>query len=253
MYYNTNFPLLEKIYRTCDSIAQISERLEKKFQKNYSLENSRLGPLKVFPSLDFIPFPNTNCFELFLFHKTKSISILIFAIPDENIQSLYDFIKLQSSTKPQKKPITNTTFSKKPAKLFHQYSDNIESLEEFKEKFYILSKLDRQISIGEDKELTSKIQENSNDEIELFNSEFLQRMNDKCSDENQVLQLENGSAYAGQTLNGLPHGVGTEFMKDGMSYKGDFRNGKCHGVGYIVNSNLDMIDAEFMNGELVGI
>ena len=70
--------------------------------------------------------------------------------------------------------------------------------------------------------------------------------------ENQIIILENGNTYSGQVYNGKPHGQGTEFREDGLSYKGDFRNGKWHGVGYIVNSNLDICFAEFIDGEPVG-
>jgi len=52
---------------------------------------------------------------------------------------------------------------------------------------------------------------------------------------------------------GKPFGQGSEYIKDGTSYVGEFRNGIWHGRGYMVTTNLDMTEAEFMSGAPVGI
>ncbi|KRX01099.1 hypothetical protein PPERSA_12379 [Pseudocohnilembus persalinus] len=73
--------------------------------------------------------------------------------------------------------------------------------------------------------------------------------------ESQILDLqESNSTYSGNLWKGLPTGQGSQFFIDtGITYKGEFKMGKKHGKGYIVNSNLDMVQCEFINGQLVGI
>ncbi len=68
-----------------------------------------------------------------------------------------------------------------------------------------------------------------------------------------LVDEETGSTYTGNLLNGKKHGKGKEFMNDGSSYVGEFYNGKRQGKGYIVNSNLDILYCEYIDGELVGI
>ena len=70
-----------------------------------------------------------------------------------------------------------------------------------------------------------------------------------------TVELGNGRVFCGE-LNekGEPHSdSGREFCEDGSIYYGSFRDGKWHGVGCIINSNLDMEQAEFIDGDKCGI
>lgn len=79
--------------------------------------------------------------------------------------------------------------------------------------------------------------------------------NDQSSDKIEMTKLENGNMYCGELNNeGLPHSNnGREFCEDGGIFYGNFRMGKWHGAGCIINSNLDMVQKEYIDGELCGI
>lgn len=54
--------------------------------------------------------------------------------------------------------------------------------------------------------------------------------------------------------NGLAHGSGTLiYNEEGIQYKGQFKNGKKHGLGYFADSNLYLLECEFINDILAGI
>jgi len=105
--------------------------------------------------------------------------------------------------------------------------------------------------VGQSEEDSNAKHNEDSDYLTLI--EDLQANKNVQLEEHQLSKLENGSSYSGKMRNGKPYGQGTEFLKEGISYVGEFRNGRRHGVGYIVNSNLDMTYAEFINGRPVGI
>jgi hypothetical protein len=78
---------------------------------------------------------------------------------------------------------------------------------------------------------------------------------DMSIEKSETSTLENGNIYCGELNDeGLPHGNnGREFCEDGSIFYGSFRNGKWHGTGCIINSNLDMVQKEYINGEMCGI
>lgn len=79
--------------------------------------------------------------------------------------------------------------------------------------------------------------------------------NDQSAEKLEMSTLGNGNIYYGECNElGLPHGNNAkEFCEDGSIFYGSFRRGKWHGAGCIVNSNLDMVHKEYINGELCGI
>lgn len=78
---------------------------------------------------------------------------------------------------------------------------------------------------------------------------------DQSNERIEMTKLENGNMYCGEVNSeGLPHSNnGREFCEDGSIFYGNFRMGKWHGVGCIINSNLDMVQKEYIDGELCGI
>lgn len=79
--------------------------------------------------------------------------------------------------------------------------------------------------------------------------------NDQSTEKLEMSNLVNGNIYCGEYNDkGLPHGNnGKEICEDGKIYYGSFRNGKWHGRGCYVNSNLDIVYKEYIDGELCGI
>ena len=77
---------------------------------------------------------------------------------------------------------------------------------------------------------------------------------DSSIERSETITLSNGNIYCGEiNEDGVPHGNnGREFCEDGSIYYGSFRNGKWHGIGCIINSNLDMVQKEYINGEMCG-
>lgn len=77
---------------------------------------------------------------------------------------------------------------------------------------------------------------------------------DTYLEKSETITLNNGNIYCGEVNEeGLPHGNnGREFCEDGSIYYGSFRKGKWHGIGCIINSNLDMVQKEYINGEMCG-
>lgn len=60
----------------------------------------------------------------------------------------------------------------------------------------------------------------------------------------------NANNYAGEFINGLPHGQGTVYFNDGSWYKGQFVTGKQTGTGVYYNSVEDTLtEGEFKDGE----
>lgn len=97
--------------------------------------------------------------------------------------------------------------------------------------------------------------------LEIKNAEISHKRQESANESEQSIEkiemsrLENGNMYCGEMNEvGLPHGNnGREFCEDGSIFYGSFRSGKWHGVGCIINSNLDMVQKEYIDGELCGI
>ena len=68
---------------------------------------------------------------------------------------------------------------------------------------------------------------------------------DNSLEKSETITLSNGNIYCGEiNEEGLPHGNnGREFCEDGSIY---------YGIGCIINSNLDMVQKEYINGEMCG-
>lgn len=369
LIYCRNLAYLEKIFKESDSIQEISSQLSKKSLKKFNFQNCKLSSLQTFPNLEFIPFPNKSCFELFFTEKSEKLkSILIFALFNENMSFLHDFMKNYASKKASsqkqdsffkrfspKKEYENSKeqqdYEKKFELLLSFYSEkksqssmlknivdnslenknmnqislnscsnNFES-EKNIETLTCINNSEKNIDFNSDKcsdispkqgipnmDIKKNLQgspektnnKNSSDdnnekiddklkqndfglnkegksektESDQKNERILQKeeavvkREDVKKEDNQLLKtgeikkneivtietitLKNGSTYSGEIVNGLPNGKGVEFRSDKVSYKGDFKNGKWHGVGYIVDSNLDVCEGEFMDGEPVG-
>jgi hypothetical protein len=97
--------------------------------------------------------------------------------------------------------------------------------------------------------------------VDIKNSELLHKRqgsaneSEHSNEKSELIKLENGNMYCGEVNEqGLPHGNnGREFCEDGSIFYGSFRSGKWHGAGCIINSNLDMVQKEYIDGELCGI
>lgn len=288
LFYCRNYAYMERIYRESDTIPEVSLQMTRRSFKRIKFNNCKISSLKTFPTLEYIPFPNKNCFELTISQK-KYKSILIFALFDDNINLLYDFLKnynaylkkinrnvlsapMEYKERHQTKKTTNfRKFS--PGKIFTE-SEAAQELAEYTERFKMFLMLveeqkqkksseilQKDEEIIENNTSNSRLFEKNKEKIELNEENKQNKEEEKqdnpegdqdLSEENQVIILKNGNTYTGQIKNGLPHGQGTEFREDGLSYKGDFKNGKWHGMGYLVNSNLDLCYAEFIEGEPVG-
>jgi hypothetical protein len=57
--------------------------------------------------------------------------------------------------------------------------------------------------------------------------------------------------YKGESLNGIPHGVGKMTMNNGDVYKGDFVNGLRHGLGEYTFVDKTQQTGHFENNEFV--
>lgn len=317
IFYCRNYAFMERLFRESDSIPELINQMDRKQIKKIKFNNSKISSLKTFPSLEYIPFPNRNCFELTISLK-KYKSILIFAIFDDNINLLYDFMKNYSAylkklfknmvSEPELSKKEENQFMSKGSNNFKRLSpskiitsqDSAQEISDYNEKFKIFitlaeeiqkKKLNLEKSLSKEesvlkdeinKEFLSKKEETNKNEEEKNMEDTLQNKEDQLQNEDinnnellksddllkseeikivadeenvddiQILTLDNGNTYSGQVLNGKPHGQGTEFREDGLSYKGEFRKGKWHGAGYLVDSNLDLCFAEFIDGEPVG-
>jgi len=259
LLYTPNQAFIEKVIKTSETISEIIYKCSSK--KKISIKKAKVGPLRLFYTIDQIPLANKNCFELLLegSKEGSQTSLIMFSFQDEQIFYLHDFLKNYESfiEKPEKSGIQqvnpvrkiHTTYieEEKDSGLKTDNSSQVSKDEDdLREKFKILSKIIAEI----DKSAGDVNKKNSN--VNVF--EDLKPQQDEAKiEEIELLQLENGNSYSGKMRNGKPHGQGTEFLKDGTSYVGEFRNGKWHGLGYMVNSNLDMTYAEFINGRPVGI
>lgn len=240
--YCRNYAYLEKIFKESESINDINTTIMKRNLKFINFEKCKVNNIQPFPSLEFVPFPNRNCFELNLNPAVKKIKqILIFALFDDNIFFLFDFIKNYNSI--IRKSIASRLTSNKESQ-FKKYSPDKEedsTQEEYEKKFQLIMALYNEKKNNKEQE----------EEAEKKNPEGENEINSE-GEKIETIVLKNGSTYSGQTRNGKPHGKGAEFRQDKLTYNGDFKNGKWHGVGYIVDSNLDVCEGEFIEGELVG-
>ena len=217
------------------------------------------------------------------------IPLIIFSAQDDDIGYLHDFIKnydihLEKIKKKQLQvPLSirnsinkNDNETHSPSKIQHQSLLNSFDYSSEKKFKHASGQLNTHVSGLYEQHSLNRIDEEYNETFNMLLSlievydEKMNQIRDKDYDyfeliedllsnknveleEHQLSKLENGSSYSGKMRNGKPYGQGTEFIKDGISYVGEFRNGKMHGLGYIVNSNLDMTYAEFINGRPVGI
>jgi len=256
LIYSSNQAYIEKQIKSSETINEIISKLSNK--KKFCFRGAKIGALKLFATLESIPLANKNCFEIFIENPTDPnvyTTLVIFSAQDDDIGYLHEFLKSYDSYADSLKkqlnvvhlPVRNSITVNTENSPNRGQQDKIQSKleEEYNETFSMLLDLIEQY----DKERRSKPAE----EDFLLLVEDLQSNKNVQLEEHQLSKLENGSSYSGKMRNGKPYGQGTEFFKEGISYVGEFRNGKKHGQGYIVNSNLDMTTAEFINGRPVGI
>lgn len=68
----------------------------------------------------------------------------------------------------------------------------------------------------------------------------------------ETLRWKNGDVYIGNTLNTMPHGLGTiKFASNGMIMKGEFNDGKANGMMEIIGKNY-VQKGKFVNNNPVG-
>jgi len=65
-------------------------------------------------------------------------------------------------------------------------------------------------------------------------------------------QDEDGNLYSGASLNGLPHGLGTLYLKNGGKYEGNWAYGLYEGHGTLVLPSGDIYVGEFSKGFIHG-
>lgn len=68
----------------------------------------------------------------------------------------------------------------------------------------------------------------------------------------ETINYQNGAIYSGDTLNGIPHGIGTLKYPNGDIYVGSWVNGLQDGQGVITFVSGDVVDGNFSNGILSG-
>ena len=69
----------------------------------------------------------------------------------------------------------------------------------------------------------------------------------------ETLRWKNGDIYIGNTLNTMPHGLGTiKFASNGMVMQGEFNNGKANGFMEITGKNY-VQKGKFVNDNPVGV
>ncbi len=258
LLFTSNQAFIEKVIKTSDTVSEIIYKCSSK--KKISIKKAKVGPLRLFYTIDQIPLANKNCFELLLENPkdNSSTSLIIFSFQDEQIFYLHDFLKnydsyvekterMTQQMNPIKKIHAAYVEEEKDAAIKTDNSSQVsKDEEELREKFKILAKI---ISdLDNEKEINKNKKDDNHDPFEDLKPSASAKV-----EEIELLQLDNGNSFSGKMRNGKPHGQGTEFLKDGTSYVGEFRNGKWHGLGYMVNSNLDMTYAEFINGRPVGI
>jgi len=251
LLYTSNLAYIEKVIKQSDTIADIITKLQN--TKKLNFKNAKVGPLRLFYTIDTIPLANKNCFEMFIENpKEQTVtSLIMFSYQDDQIVYLHDFLKnyptaVQKTNlaqiNPVKKALSAYQEEEKELILSRRETDNSQVSKDdadLKNKFEIISKILSQMG-------------KESDDLKSACEDLLIKQ-DSTIEETQLLQLSNGNSFSGKMKDGKPFGQGTEFIQDGTSYVGEFRNGKWHGVGYMVNSNLDMTYAEFVHGRPVGI
>lgn len=251
LLYTQNQAFIERLMRTSETIGDIVSKCNG--MKKISFKNAKIGPLRLFYTIDSIPLANKNCFEMFIENQQQSaLNLILFSYQDDLIVYMHDFFKNYNTYVSNKSSLSQINPIKKALQ-------NSQVLEEEKE---ILAGLKNgENSLRTDEDLKDKIQLLLNLEPQDKNGALpdLKKLSEdllipeKVVEDKDFLQLNNGNSFSGKTLNGKPTGQGKEFFKDGTSYVGEFRNGMWHGTGYVVNSKLDMTYAEFMSGKAVGI
>lgn len=66
-----------------------------------------------------------------------------------------------------------------------------------------------------------------------------------------VYKLGDGAFYEGQTREGLPHGIGTLFLKDDIEYLGHWKVGKPHGFGELKHNGICKYKGEWCEGKMI--
>jgi hypothetical protein len=249
LLYTQNLAFIERLMRTSETIGEIVTKCTG--MKKISFKNAKIGPLRLFYTIDSIPLANKNCFEMFIENSShQALNLILFSYQDDLIVYMHDFFKNYNNY------VSNKTGLNQPNPIKKALQAGL-SQEEEKE---ILSSLKSGDSTNRvDDDLKEKLEalwslepkDSGTNDLKKLSEDLLQA--EKAVEDKDFLQLSNGNSFSGKTLNGKPTGQGKEFFKDGTSYVGEFRNGRWHGTGYVVNSKLDMTYAEFMSGKAVGI
>ncbi|PRP88336.1 trichohyalin [Planoprotostelium fungivorum] len=102
-----------------------------------------------------------------------------------------------------------------------------------------------------------KVQEKKEKEKEKESTESEEKVKDGVESEIEggrvlVRTFDDGSHYAGEIVEGLPHGIGVMFLPDGHKYEGNWEEGLRHGRGCLTYPEDSRYDGQWYHGHRVG-
>ena len=90
-------------------------------------------------------------------------------------------------------------------------------------------------------------------QIREIEKKALKRLKEKAKERTkEKLTFEDGSIYAGEIVDGKPHGKGKYIQSDGLVYEGDFYAGKKTGKGKMICYNGAVYEGDFVDGNFNG-
>lgn len=181
-------------------------------------------------------------------------SILVFAWTEEYINPLHDYIgsfrETLNDAVEEEKEIKN--FNEETETNINFMTDNMLTVNE------LIHKKSGKIFTRDQKYMESILAKLDGKYINQrdWHKKYIKVVNgssDAPEYEETWVELDNGSNYSGPVKNGMPHGLGKEFLPDGTLYTGNFIEGKWHGLGTITYDTLDTYQGEFIDGCICGI
>jgi hypothetical protein len=96
LLYTPNLAYIERLMRTSETISDIIKQCST--LKKLSFKNAKIGPPRLFYTIDSIPLANKNCFEMFIEVPAQGlVSLILFSYQDDLITYLHDFFKNYST------------------------------------------------------------------------------------------------------------------------------------------------------------
>lgn len=213
LYLTHNEKMLKSALYSSENEEEVINKLKLQDCKSMKLANSEIEKVKELYSPIHPSISSTSCFEM----KNNGETYFVFAFFDEEISALRE-----TFNKAAEKAGGAAQLPILPLLMPHT-CNNKEVLYKFCQKFRIVN------------------------DKRLFSLSPV-RVVSKDNQMKDLMELSNGSQYTGETLNGMPHGSGSEFRRDGVSYKGKFFAGKWHGEGVLFLPSLEYWEGEFMDG-----